>query len=316
MKRLFRVGTALMLLAAILVLAPAALAQDTPTFGLSDSDYTQWTTANATSVAFNTLSLDFTASLTASGLSDSDISANLTGSAAIDTAGLFSLTVTGDINDGTTSTPVNLEARVVDDMIYVDLGDGTGWHGGKAEDVMSGLSSAFASGAGLPVDPSSLASGDLSGLMNNPEAMSALSALSSLDPESFITITRSDADGLAQFDIAVSIADLLKNPAIVGLMSSAGGSGTQMTDAQVQQMSAMMGMMFADAVFTFDQYVDTGSNLVKRAVLNFSLPLTAMGMGANSGVNLVFDVNLNNYNDPVTVEAPSDFTPFDMGTSK
>lgn len=310
MNRFFRTGIVLSLLALILVVVPGAFAQE-PTFGLSDADYALFTTANATSAAFDDVAVDFTLSLTAAGLSDEDVTANLTGSAAIATSGLFSLTVSGEVNDGTTATPVNLEARVVDEMIYLNLGDGNGWQGGPLEEVTNQFTSGFAEGMGgaLPVDPADLASGDLSGLMGNEEMMSTMSALSSIDPESFIAITRSDADGLAQYNIALSIADLLQDPAIGALMGSQMGGGTEMTAEQQQQMSMMMGMMFGEAVLSLDQYVDQSSNLVERAVVTFSLPLDML-VGPGAAVDFSFDLDITGYNQGVTVEAPAEFTAF------
>ncbi|MBL8131309.1 MAG: hypothetical protein JNL42_05590 [Anaerolineae bacterium] len=313
MKRLFRTGFAFFALVAVLVLAPAAFAQDT-TFGLSDSDFALWTGANAASASFSTLTLDFTADLSVAGIEGANVAANLVGSAAIDTAGAFSLLVTGDINDGTQTQAVNFEARLVGDMIYVNLGDGNGWQGGKAEEAMSGFSSAFAAGSGLPVDPAALASGDLSGLMGNEDVMGAMAGLASLDPSSFIAIARSDADGLAQFNINLSISDLLQQPAVGGLLGSQMSGGAEMTEAEMQQMGAMLGMMFGEAVLSFDQYVDTSTNLVERGVFTINLPLSALGMGEGAGVNLVFDIDLTSYNQPVTVEAPAEFTPLPSGS--
>jgi hypothetical protein len=313
MKRLFRTGMILSLLALILVAVPGAFAQE-PTFGLSDADYELFTTANSTSAAFDDVALDFTLSLTAAGLADEDVTANLTGSAAIATSGLFSLTVGGEVNDGTTATPVNLEVRVVENMLYVNVGDENGWQGGPLDQIASGLTGAFTQGMGgaLPVDPEALAGGDLSGMMGNEDMMSAMSALSTLDPESFIAITRSDADGLAQYNIALSIADLLQDPAIASLMGSQMGGGQEMTAEQQQQMGMMMSMMFSNAVVSLDQYVDQGTNLVERAVLTFSLPLDMM-VGPGAAIDLSFDIDITGYNQGVTVEAPAEFTELNMG---
>ncbi|MBK8023584.1 MAG: hypothetical protein IPK19_19655 [Chloroflexi bacterium] len=314
MKRIFRTGFALLMLAAILVLAPAAFAQDT-TYGLSDSDFALWSNANATSAAFSSLTLDFTTDVSVVGLDEGgDITVNLVGSSAIDTAGAFSLVVTGDINSGGQAMPVNFEARLVGDMVYFNLGDGNGWMGGQAEDMMSGLGSSFAAGAGLPVDPAALAEGDLSGLMGNEDVMNAMMGLSAIDPSSFIAMTRSDADSLAQFNINFSISDLLQDKAILGMLGGQLGGGAEMTDEELQQTGAMLGMMFGQAVLSFDQYVDTSSNLVERSVLTINLPLEMLGGGAGAGVNVVFDIDLTSYNQPVTVEAPAEFTEMPSGS--
>jgi len=77
-----------------------------------------------------------------------------------------------------------------------------------------------------------------------------------------------------------------------------------MTDAQMQQMQAMIGGMFSTATVTLDQYVDTASKTVQRTVLAIGLPLDAM-VGPGAAVNVNFDVNLSKYNEAVSVEAPA-----------
>lgn len=313
MNRLFRTGIVLSLLALILVAVPGAFAQE-PTFGLSDADYELFTTANAASAAFDDVALDFTLSLTAAGLTDEDVTANLTGSASIAMSGLLNLTVSGEVNDGTTTTPVNLELRAVDNMLYINTGDGSGWQGGPLDQIASSFTSGFAEGMGgaLPVDPEALASGDLSDVMGNEQMMTAMSALSAIDPESFIAITRSDADGLAQYNIALSITDLMQDPAVSSLLGGTMGGGQEMTAEQQQQMGMMMSMMFSNAVLSLDQYVDQSSNMVERAVLTFSLPLDML-VGPGAAIDLSFDIDITGYNQGVSVEAPAEFTELNLG---
>ncbi|MDZ4771486.1 MAG: hypothetical protein SGJ24_20360 [Chloroflexota bacterium] len=298
MNRLFRAGFALMLLAALLVIAPAAFAQDT-TLGLSDADFAAWSAANENSAAFETLSLNFTSTLNVAGLGESPITWDLTGATQIGVEGTFGLLVTGEFNDGTQTLPVNFEVRLVGDMLYINA-DGSEWMGGKTEDALG----SFAEGAGI--DPAALASGDLSGIMGagGADAMGAMAGLSSLNPSDFVAVTR---DG-STFRTEVSISDLLQSPAIAGILGGAMGGGAEMTEAETQQMGMMMSMMFAEAALSYTQTIDSETNRVEGGLLEINLPLSALGMGEGAAVALTLDMNTLTYNEALSVEAPAEFT--------
>jgi hypothetical protein len=310
----FRLSFALVVLALILALVPAVLAQD-ETFGLSTEDFNTWTSANAASVAADSLSYDFTATLDVAGIQGTNVSANLKGSGVLSggDSPAFQLDVTGTVTQNGTDTPVNVGVRLVGDSIYFNIGDGSGWQGAKLQDAMQAFGQGFVSGSGLPLNPSDIAKGDLSGLTSSPEAMSAMSALSQLKPSDFLSLTRADANGLAQFTLALNIEKLLSSPALTpliagGMSSSGSGTVSPPTDAQLQQAKqtqAMLGAMFTTSKITFDQYIDTGSSLVQRAVLDINIPLDNI-MGPGAVVKLNFDINLSNYGESVTVEAPAD----------
>ena len=315
----FRLSFALLILALVLAVVPAVLAQDT-TLGASQGDYDLWTSANANSVALSSVSYDFTAKLEIAGMGDSNVTADLKGTGVIDANQdnpAFQLDVTGKVIQGTDSTPIDLGVRIVDGNIYYN--DGTGWKGEKLSDVASMAESGLGSTSGLPVDPAALASGDLSSITSNPQAEAAMKALSELKPEDFLSLTRADASGLAQFTLKLDVAKLLASPALAPMfsglaaMGSSDSSAPAMTDAQMQQMQAMMGAMFSTATISVDQYVDTASNKVQRTNLAIALPLDSM-VGPGAAVNLNFDINLSNYDEAVTVEAPADATMMDTSS--
>jgi hypothetical protein len=74
-------------------------------------------------------------------------------------------------------------------------------------------------------------------------------------------------------------------------------------------MAQMMGSMFAEATFTFDQWVDTDSQLVTAGELDLSIPLAGVVGVADAAVNVNFHVDLA-YDETVSVEAPENATPF------
>jgi hypothetical protein len=218
---------------------------------------------------------------------------------------------------GGETTPINLELRVIGNMLYIN-NNNEGWQGSTLDELMSQATGmAGVTGEELPVDPEELASGDLSELedMMGMEGMGdAVMALATLDPETFVSMTRlADANGLAHFIVDVSIADLLGSPAVAPMIGAAmggamggstGGTETQMTEEQLQQMSSMFSQMFEDATITVDQYVDTATSYVEQTVLDISIPLLGLvGMPVTFGVN--FDIDLMDYGVEVPVEVPA-----------
>jgi hypothetical protein len=305
-----------MLVAVFLLVIPTIFAQET--FGLSDADFALFTTANATSAEAETLAYNFTASFALTGMGE-DMSANLTGSGVIgadETNPMFDLVVTGEIVAEGETIPADLQVRLIGDTIYFNAG-GSGWQGGLVEDLISQFSSGFASGLGgaLPVDPESLASGDLSGLAGMEGMGDMMAALSALDPSEFISITNlGDEGGLTHFQADFAVADFIGSPAMssmlaMSMMSSEMPAGVEMPAEQLEQMGAMMAMMFSGATFTFDQWIDSATSLVNRAMLDINFPIPDMtGTGASAAILLNFDISLSGYGDPVALEAPEGAT--------
>jgi hypothetical protein len=317
----FRLGFALVVLALVLAIVPAVLAQDT--LGASQADYDAWTAANASIADISTVSYDFTTKLGVTGMGDTNVSADLKGTGVIDTENeAFQLDVTGSVVQGTDTTPVNLGVRIVDGNIYYSTDGGETWQGSKLDDAMSSFGSGFAQGSGLPVNPTDLQNGDLSSLTSNPEAEAVMKALSELKPSDFLALTRTDSGSTAQFTLKLDVAKLLASPALAPMFSGLAAMGSSgdssapaMTDAQMQQMQAMMGAMFSTATITVDQYVDTATSKLSRTTLDIGLPLDSM-VGPGAAVNLNFDINLSKYDEAVSVEAPANAKMMDTTTTQ
>jgi hypothetical protein len=306
----FRSFALCMLMALVVIVVPAIFAQE-ETFGLSDADWELFTAANAATSEVGSLSYDFTASFSVAG--SEDAAADLSGSGVLSTDEAnpqFGLMLTGSATSQGDTTPIDVEVRLVGDTLYwIDNTGDEGWKGQTVEDLSSQLGG-MAGMAGVDVDPESLSSGDLSGLAGMEGMTEAMAALSSLDPNEFISMSRTDADGLAQFTIDLSISDLLASPSLAplfGMAMASGMEGVETDPAQSEQMVAMIAAMFSEATVTVDEYVDPAASLLQRLVLDVSLPLPDMsGSGSATTVALNFDLNLGGFDEPVSLEAPAD----------
>lgn len=296
----FRLSAALLLLALVLALVPAAFAQDT-TFGASQEDYDLWMAANE-ALTTSAASMEFTATVAATGLGEGteDVTANISGSGAFDLTDMenpvFQLDVSGSTTEGSEETPVNLNVRIVDGFIYTNEGDG--WTQRALEDELSSLTDELGGLTGGDVDPSDLTSDD---------AMSeAMNMFGDINFEEFINLDVSDDEGSRRFALSFDVGGFIASPAIAQLMSGAmgmGGSTEEMSEEQMTQMSQMMGMLFGEATVSFDEWINAETQVLNRAVLDINFPLEAM-MGPGSGITLNFDVSLSNHGEPVTVEVP------------
>jgi hypothetical protein len=293
----------LLLAALILAIVPVVSAQDT--LGASQEDYDLWTTANANTAEVETLTYGFTATVTATGMGNSNVDANISGSGVLDTnadAPQFQLDVTGTVVQGEETTPVNASIRLVDDTIYANQND-EGWKGQPAEDFLGQLS-----GFGLPVDPSSLGSGDVSELSQNPMLGDIMSGLGDVQPSEFLTLTSADQNGLKELTLTVDVAKLVASPAVAplfGAMMGGMGGGQEMTAAQLQQMQGMMAGMLGTAEISLSEVIDPATQLVQQVTFNCNIPLDAI-IGPGAAVAINFQLNLSNFDQPVTVEAPAD----------
>ncbi|MBN8638010.1 MAG: hypothetical protein J0M07_22020 [Anaerolineae bacterium] len=297
-------------LLALLVAVVPAFAQD-ETFGLSPEDFALFSAANANSAAAQSLAYDFTLDLTVAGIEDTEVSGSINGTGELSTADMqFSLATTGSLTANGEETPTIVEVRVIGDMVYFNIGEG--WQGSKLEDLAATAGGA----AGLPVNPEDLASGDLSGMGDMGGMMGDLATLDSTE---YVSMERlDDMDGRAHFSTALDIAGLLTSEELSGVvgmaLGGAMGGGSEMTPEQAAQMGQMMGMMFADATFTLDQYVNVETELVDQTVLTINLPLEAILGAPGAVVSLTFDINLKNFDQPVSIEVPENVTMVESGS--
>lgn len=298
------------------VIAPTFAQEET--FGLSSDDYALFTSANGQSMTFNSIGFDYILDLSVAGVPGSEIAIKLNGTGVADTAASAAqFTINGNANMGSGDTPVNIEIRIVDDNFYLNLGDGNGWSGMPLQDAMNSFTSGL--GSALPINPAELASGDMS---SNPAAMQAMSgvmeALSTVNPADYVAISRGADESImdmntAHFTVNLDIAKFLSSDAFTKLLTSASSmAGQEATGgADMAQMAPMIGMMFQDTTFSFDQYIGTDDNMTHRGVLDFALNVNPamMGGGADAkpiNVGLTLDVNNISYNQPVSVEVPAD----------
>jgi hypothetical protein len=287
----FRSIIILALLALVLAAVPAAFAQD-GTFGLSEDDLALWTSANE-ALASTSANMEFTVKLTANGVGEDggDVTADISGVGAFDTTDPQNPLLWLDVTGTADGEPVSLNLRIVDGKAYMNSGDG--WTFEELDDVASEITGELGDMGDMgDVDPSSL---------SPASAMDALSGF-----EQYISVTRTDDGGVAQFALSIDIPALLSSPEIGGMiagLSGMGGSG-EMTEAQMTQMSQMIGMMFADASVTFTEWIDIETETFNRAVMDVNFPLETILGTPGAGIVLTFDISVSGYGEPVTVEVP------------
>jgi hypothetical protein len=300
--------TLFLVLALMLAAVPFAMAQE-ETFGLSAEDFALLSSPNMDA---DSASFDYSIALNVTGAPDGDVIVALSGSGAFatdDNGNLVgSLTVTGTADAQGESTPINVEFRVVDNILYFNMGDDN-WLGQPLDEAMSSLSDV----APLPVDPDELMSGDMS---DNPEAMQALgemmAAFAELEPEQYINISRlGDENNQAHFQISIDLAGLMSSDAFTQAMTSA---GTMAGDDSVGSMAPMLAMIFQNSSLTWDQFVDLAENRLRQGILAFAMSVNPAMMGAQDAsatpVDVAFTLDISNiqYDPAVSVTAPEGAT--------
>lgn len=313
-------------LALIVAIAPVTLAQDQQTFGLSAEDFQLLTGANAASVTgLNSLSFNFTTSLTLSGAPGSNVTATLNGTGAFDGSNadnpVFQLAIKGDAAVEGQNMPLDVEIRVVDGIAYFratdpSTGQDSGWQGATLEQLGTQLES-FSSSSPIPLNPTDLASGQM-----DPEVQEALGgimgALGSIDPASFISMSRVADEAVngvntAHFSVNFDAASLVSSPEFGQVIAVAmeAQSGEAMPEGQAAGVAAMFGSALKDSRFTFDQFIDPATMQVRRAVLDLAVnvdPATLGQEGDPVAFAFNFDITLDGYNQPVSVVAPEGAT--------
>jgi hypothetical protein len=292
---------------ALLAAVPFTLAQE-ETFGLSAEDFALFTSQNADSDA---LGFDFAVDLSVTGAPEGNVVVDLSGSGAfgMDAAGMpvGTLDLSGSADVGAGSQPFSLQVIMVDGIVYFNLGDGSGWMGQSLDSAMSGLEDMMA----LPVDPAALASGDMSALEDNPQAMQALgevmNALSTFDPATLISIARlADMNSQAHFQVNIDIMSFFASDAFNQMMTAVGEASG---DESVAGMGMLIGMLLQDVRLTFDQFIGLEDSRVRQGVLDFGLTVDPSALGEEGGpitVDFKLDVSNIDYNPSISVSAPAD----------
>lgn len=302
--------TYLLLLLLLVALVPVAQAQES-TFGLSQQDFALFNTANAASATLSAVQFDFSFSFSVGGLPDVNVSADLTGSGALDTlssAGALQLVLNGSVN-APQPTPIEGELRLIDNLLYISgfsaLGNTSGgWQATDAAELLGGTQSAFMGGfnetSNLPVEADELTS-------------QMMAALATLDPSEFITISRLADEAVngvntAHFSANVSLSDLASSSAFSDLLRVLANTQTEtgVSEAQIQSGVAMVQMMLTNSTISYDSYFGADDNLLRRAALNADLTLDGamLGGAGNVTLSLHFDVTLSEHNQPQQITAP------------
>ncbi|MDX2159938.1 MAG: hypothetical protein SF162_01310 [bacterium] len=298
----------LLVLVLLVTVAIPVFAQD---FGLSGEDSALLNEAVNNSTAADSLRYEFTAVVTASGVDSSDLNLNVSGSGVISSDAL-SMIVDGTIEASGETIPAALEVRFVNETFYLGL---AGQWFSATPDELTNLGSAVGGQAGLPIDPSALAGGDMSGMAGMEGMGDLMTSLAELDPATFISQSRlADAGGDAVFQTAFDVEMLFSTPAFgqlfaMGMAQGSASAGGEMTPEQAEMMAQMIGVMFADAEFTFDQFVNVETRTVSSAVLSLNLPLEGLVGQPGAGLTVELTVDLSGYNEPVSVEVPADAQP-------
>lgn len=312
MNRL-RILLLLTVIALIVALVPAASAQD-QTFGLTQEEYDALVAANTNTASAT--SYDYSFDLTLDATSASSVTnVAIQGSGTLSEG--FSLTADGSIKSDGDTSPIALSVMFVSDTLYISMDGGTTWYSSTGEELAQMVTGM--AGGMLPVDPTALETGDLSGLESQMGDMTGMmSGLENLDPSQFINITAAPDGATTVYTMTVDIGALLSTPemsSVIGAAMASSGSmgmgGTTSATPSPQEtamMGQMIGSMFSTATATITQTVDTAAQMVNGTVLNLSIPLDAMG-SAGDGVTLNFDVTLSNFNTATPVVAPASSQP-------
>jgi hypothetical protein len=290
MKKLRLLGAVALVAAGATVLPVAA--QDT--FGLSEEDYTLFTSVNGMSAMAESYTFDLSAEASLGMLGG----LSLTGS-GVSSGGAFEFMVSGALNNGSEDMAAQLAVKVIDGSLYLSVDNGETWYGGTLEEVTGAASGMTGGAAG------DLASGDMSGLMEMPGVGDAMMGLGDLNAADYISIVRAGDS----FTTSIALGDLLGSDAIAPLIGGAmmGGSGDMASDPEMQaQMNAMVSSMFGEASVMIMQNVDSAAMMVQDTTLSIVLPLESMGIG---NITLDLMIDLDNYGSAPAIAAPASFEP-------
>lgn len=264
----------LAVLLVVLVAAVPALAQDT--FGLGEEDFALWTAANANSAMMtDALGYDFTFAFVGSDGMTEPVAVDVYGDGVIGADGVvmnMEANLMGDI------FPLTIVA--MGDFVYVDLtAAGMGWVSVGPDDLTT---LGEMGGEALPIDPQALLADPTAAL---PEEASndLFAGLMTFDPSTFISIERSDYEGLAMFTVnfdlvALAESDVFKSAFASALVSSDPTLTYEDAKTQAEGMMLMAAPVFDNSVLTYSQYIDEASQQVMRGELVFDVNAADMGL--------------------------------------
>lgn len=315
-----RIVAMLLALTLVLMLVPAAYAQDDLScMGLSADDCAILQAAAANSENMSSFNMDFKFNLSLTGLatlspgaSDITVTADGSGPLAVDKskmtaedpfAGLMmAMDANGSFTGGTESGGGSTSFVIVDGNFYLQDPTSGQWIGVNLMDLMN---SGFLQQAGVPVSPEMLMGGMMGGDSSATDPMAALSALGlgDVDPAAlvatpgFITNARLADDSIGgqtvyPFTTTLDFAPLFASPEFTKIMDSIMASAAQ-SDPSMAQVGPMIAMLLQQSQLTVStgQWIGADDQFVHRFTfdINALIDLSAMmgGAGAGAGANSV-----------------------------
>lgn len=298
-----RFFVAFFVLALLLALVPAGMAQDSSTFGLSSDDYTAFTDANSASAQASSAQYDFKFNFTGQGMVIDLAGKGLYSKS--DAGPLFDLALTGTSAQGDVSTPVDVELRLIGDTLYLKNAtlDAGQWHARPLADLATMVSGSNPMAAML--NPAALLKGDFSGAQALAKSFQA--QVPTLKIADYIHISRSGD----QFTSSLDIANLIGSKEVTGILVSLSKQGqsanSSQSDAQMAGAAAMVATMLKTSELKLDQWVTDGK--ISRALLTFGLSIDPKDLGQTGdpiNVAATFDINITGYDGEYTLEVPAD----------
>ncbi len=294
------------LLVALFAAVSTTFAQDT-SMGLSEADAALLAAAAENSGSASSFSFDVSGRLNMINSPDTgNFLVSFSGGGSIETADqVLQLNLNGDADIDGERGNWQVELRVIGEMFYANLGPMMGgWIGGSADSLTA------LGGSLLPVDPAALTNPEAMGaLMGQPDMTDALMGLATLNPADFVNQTRTDRDGFAVFTTEIDFSNLMRTEAmqqfIAGISQTAQEGGDEFEESMDIAAEAL-GM----TTLTLTQIVDPNSQLIEAATIELRMELDPAAMGEEGDrllIELVVEVDLKDYNQPVIVTAPSTF---------
>jgi hypothetical protein len=307
----------LIVLMMLVVFAPLHAQEIDLCFGLSPEDCAIIGSASAnmqTSLTSftHTFSLDFSLSgMEALGLGE-DVSLNIDGMGVFTQADAenvpasLSLTLEGTVGEEDTGV-INL--RLVDDVLYLQMGDAT-WQSIAIQEVLE--SSTFAS--------ANLAQLSFGSAETQPNLASSLESIAALlNVPNFIMYERlTDEDGRTPFSFSLDFVPLFGSTEFQQALDQALSLAAQF-DPNVEStaMIAPLVLQESDLKVNLTQYADNSVNLVDRLTLtvdggvdlNTLLGTTEENQVEPITLNIDFDVQLADINQPQTIIVPENAVP-------
>jgi hypothetical protein len=300
----------MLILAALLALVPATLAQDTSggtnTYGLSAEEYATLNSANHATLAATSAQFDFKIAFAVEGAQNS---LQLEGSGLYSKAAdnpLFQLAVKGSRVSNTGTTPVDIEVRLTNGILYYRNANANGgqWSGQNFNELIGGIQK---SNPTLPVDVSALMKGDFSSLQ--PLLKGFQAQLPNLSMANYVKMARKDNHFGALLDLGGLLGDqevrnLLIAIARQGQAQSNGASG-QMDEGQMANAAVLVALMLKDSRLTADEWIT--DNKISRSVVTMTLNVDPTRVGAKgtpTKVSFRFDLDLSGFDGAYVVAVP------------